>query len=74
MWGLGFHQRTVEELVKSELKPGFPDGPPGRPRTWLGAAGLLALILAGLALVFVSDCSSQPEPTPSPAVASPSTT
>lgn len=67
------HQRSVEELVKSETGMGNgpgrgrAPGPPVRPRMWLGVAGLLGfplVILLGLVL----DCAGPSEP----AVASPS--
>ena len=44
-----------------ETRPGPPHEPPKRPRTWLGAAGVLALIIGALLMVSVSDCASQEE-------------
>jgi len=68
--GWGFHQRSVEELVKSETqlgqqpRPGGEHEPPPRPRTWLGAAGVLGMIGVVVLWILVSDCTSEPEPTP----------
>jgi len=68
MWGYGFNQRSVEELVKSELRQD-PGGPPKRPRTWLGAAGALGLIAAAIMLVLVGDCAAPADPAgPSPGI------
>jgi hypothetical protein len=77
MWGRGFQQRSIEELVKSELRQD-PGGPPKRPRTWLGAAAALGLVVAAMTLVLVGDCAAPAEPpAPSPsadsAAAGPST-
>jgi len=44
-----------------ETRPGPPNEPPRRPRTWLGAAGVLALIIGALLITSVSDCASQDE-------------
>jgi hypothetical protein len=67
--GRGLHQRTVEELVKSELRldgrpgrGGEPEPPP-RLRTWSGAAGLLALLGAAILLVLAGDCAGPGGPT-----------
>ena len=73
--GRGFHQRTVEELARSETGMGRgpgrgrEPGPPGRPRMWLGAAGLLGFLLVSLLLVLVLDCAGPGDPvevSPSP--------
>lgn len=44
-----------------EVRPGPPGGPPKRPRTWLGAAGVLGLILGAVLLTTAADCSGQEE-------------
>jgi hypothetical protein len=71
--GRSFQQRSVEELVKAETGLGNQRGrghePPRRPRTWLGAAGLLGLLLAAILLVLISDCGGSgpsTEASPSP--------
>jgi hypothetical protein len=72
--GRSFQQRSVEELVKSETGLGSQGGrghePPRRPRTRLGAAGLLGLLFVATLLVLLSDCGGSgplAEASPSPA-------
>jgi len=63
MWGHGpgwrTHQRSVEELVKAETRNGPSGAPPQRPRTSLGAAGVLGLVLVLVLFVLASDCASE---------------
>ena len=59
MWGRGFQQRSTEELLKLEVRPGPPGEPPKRPRAWLGVAGVLGLILGAVLLTTFSDRSGQ---------------
>lgn len=77
-FGRPFAQRTVEELVKAETRPGPRGEPPRRSGMWRGAAVAFAIISGLMLLVLVTDCADgQPgadEPASSPAVTTPTDT
>lgn len=73
MWGQGpgwrSHQRSVEELVRAETRNGPSGAPPRRPRTSMGASGVLGFVLVLVLFVLASDCAGEQaasEPTVSP--------
>lgn len=73
MWGQGpgwrSHQRLVEEVVRAETRNGPSGATPRRPRTSMGASGVLGFVLVLVLFVLVSDCAVEQatsDPTVSP--------
>jgi hypothetical protein len=62
-FGRPFDQRTLEELVKAETKPGPRGEPPRRSSMWRRAIVAFTIVSVLMLLVLVTDCADgQPGP------------